>query len=156
MSGSVVVGIVWWLDLQLPMQSVPITIKVVSLNPAQARCTRYTIMCKEVCLWEVGGIFHQSINADRLNIAEVLLKVALNTLFRNIPTFYDKMIVMYMKIAFKKCVATTIWTKALLIYHGSIPLLADYYSLWVSSVQLSVFWHWFGLFNIYIIDIDSS
>jgi hypothetical protein len=28
------VVIVWWLDLQLPMQSVHITTKVVSLNPA--------------------------------------------------------------------------------------------------------------------------
>ena len=32
-SRAVVVVIVWWLDLQLPEQSVPITTKVVSLNP---------------------------------------------------------------------------------------------------------------------------
>ena len=31
--GVVVVVIVWWLDLQLPVQSVPITTKVVSSNP---------------------------------------------------------------------------------------------------------------------------
>ena len=31
--GAVMVVIVWWLDLQLPMQSVPITTEVVSLNP---------------------------------------------------------------------------------------------------------------------------
>ena len=30
--------------IQLPMQSVPITTKVVGFNPAQARCTRYNIM----------------------------------------------------------------------------------------------------------------
>jgi hypothetical protein len=30
--------------IQLPVQSVPITTKVVGLNPAQARCTRYNIM----------------------------------------------------------------------------------------------------------------
>jgi hypothetical protein len=42
--GAVMVVIVWWLDLQLPMQSVPITTEVVSLNPVQARCTRYNIM----------------------------------------------------------------------------------------------------------------
>jgi len=35
---------VWYLDFQLPMQSVPITIAVVSSNPAQERCTRYNIM----------------------------------------------------------------------------------------------------------------
>ena len=32
------------LDVQLPMQSVPITTKVVSSNPSRARCTRYNIM----------------------------------------------------------------------------------------------------------------
>jgi len=39
-----VVVIVWYLDLQLLMQSVPITTEVLSLNPAQARCTRYNTM----------------------------------------------------------------------------------------------------------------
>jgi hypothetical protein len=32
------------LDLQLPVQSVPITTNVVSLNPAQTKCIRYNIM----------------------------------------------------------------------------------------------------------------
>ena len=36
--------IVGQLDLKLPMQSVTITTKVVSSNPAQARCTRYNII----------------------------------------------------------------------------------------------------------------
>ena len=36
--------IVWPLDLQLPMQLVPITTKVVSSNLAQVRCTQYNIM----------------------------------------------------------------------------------------------------------------
>jgi hypothetical protein len=35
------VVIVWWLDLQLPVQSVPITTKVVSLNPVH--CEVYSI-----------------------------------------------------------------------------------------------------------------
>jgi len=43
-SGAIVVVIIWMLDLQLPMQSVPITTKVVSSNLAKARCTQYTIM----------------------------------------------------------------------------------------------------------------
>ena len=30
---AIVIVIVWWLGLQLPVQSVPITTKVVSLNP---------------------------------------------------------------------------------------------------------------------------
>jgi hypothetical protein len=33
-SGAVLVVIVWYLDLQLPIQSVPITTKIVSANPA--------------------------------------------------------------------------------------------------------------------------
>ena len=41
---AVVVVIVWELDLQLPMQSVPITINVVSSNLTEARCTHYNIM----------------------------------------------------------------------------------------------------------------
>ena len=32
--GAFVVVFEWWLDLQLPAQSVPITTKIVSLNPA--------------------------------------------------------------------------------------------------------------------------
>ena len=35
---------IWQLNLQLHMQLVPITTKVVSSDPAQARCTRYNIM----------------------------------------------------------------------------------------------------------------
>ena len=42
--GAIVVVFVWLLDLQLPMKSEPITTIVVSLNPAQARCTRYNIL----------------------------------------------------------------------------------------------------------------
>ena len=44
--GAVVLVITWQLDLQLPMQSVPIITNVVSLNPAQVSCTctQYNIM----------------------------------------------------------------------------------------------------------------
>ena len=42
--GAVVVMIVWLLDLQLPMQLVPITTNVMSSNPAQKNCTRNNIM----------------------------------------------------------------------------------------------------------------
>ena len=40
----VVIVIVWYLNLQLSMQSVPITTKIVPFNLVQARCTRYNIM----------------------------------------------------------------------------------------------------------------
>ena len=36
-SGAITVMIVWSLDLQLPMQSVPITTNVVSSNPAHGK-----------------------------------------------------------------------------------------------------------------------
>ena len=35
--------IIWYLDLQLPMQAVPITTNIVSLNLAQAQYTLYLI-----------------------------------------------------------------------------------------------------------------
>ena len=36
-SGATVVVIIWYLELQTPMQSVPITIKFVSSNPAYGK-----------------------------------------------------------------------------------------------------------------------
>ena len=42
--GAVVVVIIWYLDLQIPMQSMPITTNVVSSNSAEKRCTRYNII----------------------------------------------------------------------------------------------------------------
>jgi hypothetical protein len=47
MIGSVVVVIVWWLDLQLPMQSVSITTKVVSSNSTHGVLD--TTLCDKVC-----------------------------------------------------------------------------------------------------------
>jgi hypothetical protein len=51
--GGVVVVMVWKLDLQVPVQSVLIITKIVSLNSAQAWCTRYNItnVCDQVCQW---------------------------------------------------------------------------------------------------------
>ena len=42
--GAIVVVIAYQLDLQLPMQSVPITTNVVRSNPAKVMCTRCNIM----------------------------------------------------------------------------------------------------------------
>ena len=42
--GAFVVMIIWQLDLQIPMQSVPITTSVVSSNPTEGWCTLYNIM----------------------------------------------------------------------------------------------------------------
>ena len=66
------------------MQSVPITISVVSSNPAQARCTWYNIMCLSLSVagqWFSQGIQVSSTNkTDCHDITEILLKVALNTI----------------------------------------------------------------------------
>jgi len=42
--GADMVAIVWWLDLQLHVQSVPITTNIVNSNPTQVGCTRYNTM----------------------------------------------------------------------------------------------------------------
>ena len=67
------VVIVWKLNLQLSMQSVPITTKVVILNPIQAGCTRYVIKLVSD-LW-----FSLVSSTNKTDCHEILLKVALNT-----------------------------------------------------------------------------
>ena len=62
--------VVWYFDLQLHMQSVSITTKVVSSNPAHG---------------EMYSILHYVIRfvtnkTDHNDITEILLKVALNTI----------------------------------------------------------------------------
>jgi hypothetical protein len=61
----------------------------VSSNPAQARCTQLvnTTLCDKICQWlAIGQWFSpgtpvsSSIKADRRDIAEILLKGALNTI----------------------------------------------------------------------------
>jgi hypothetical protein len=73
LNDTIVVVLVWYLDLQLSMQSVPITTNIVSSNPAQAM---YVIQFVSH-LRQVGGFllvlrFPPSI--------KMLLKVALNTI----------------------------------------------------------------------------
>ena len=82
---AIVAVIVWQLDLQLPMQPVPITTEFVSSNPAQARCTRYNkhYVIKFVSdLGQISGLLQLSSTnkTDRIDITEILLKVALNTI----------------------------------------------------------------------------
>ena len=86
------VVIVWKSDLQLPMQSVPITNNVVSSNPAQTRCTRYNILLYVIkfisYLRQVDGfllilLVSSTNKIDLHDIAEKLLKVALITIKPN-------------------------------------------------------------------------
>ena len=77
-------------DLQLPTQSVPITAKVMSLNPTHGDV--YSIkhhVIKFVCgfLWELPvSSTNKTVCHD---ITEILLKVALNTINLTL-TLYDK------------------------------------------------------------------
>ena len=86
--------IVWQLDLQLPVQSVPITTKVVSSNTVHSKV--YSIqhyVIKFVSgLQQVGGFLRfPPINLTTItithNIAEILLKVALNTINPNLNLY---------------------------------------------------------------------
>jgi hypothetical protein len=82
---AVMAVIVWYLDLNLPIQSVPVTINVVSLNPAHGKV--YSIqhyVIKFVSdLQQVSGFFPDTlVSSKKKLIAEILLKVALNTITR--------------------------------------------------------------------------
>jgi len=92
--GTVVVVIVLQLDLQLSMQSVPITTNVVNSNPAHGKV--YSIqhyVTKFVSdLRQVGGFLWEtpvsSTNkTDRHDITEILLKVALNTIILTLTLY---------------------------------------------------------------------
>ena len=80
-------AVVFVMDLQLPIQSVPITIKVVSSNPAHGEV--YSIQHYVIKfvgdLWQVSSFlrvlrFSSTNKTDRHDIAKILLKVALNTI----------------------------------------------------------------------------
>ena len=82
--GAVVAVIVWQLNLQLPVQSVPITTKVVSSNPGHAswRGVLDTKLCDKICQliaadgWFSLGTLVSSINkTGHHDIAEILFKV---------------------------------------------------------------------------------
>ena len=90
---AIVAVIIWKLDLQLHMQSVPITTKGQSSNPVRGEV--YSIqqyVIKFVSdLRQVGGFhwvlrFPPPIKIDRHDITEILLKLALNTI-NNKPPF---------------------------------------------------------------------
>jgi len=53
--GAIMVMMVWLLDLQLPMQSVPIPIKVVSSNPIEVYLIQHYVIKFVSDLWQVSG-----------------------------------------------------------------------------------------------------
>ena len=82
--------IIWKLDLQLPMQSGPITTKGKSSNPVRGEVyliQQYVIKCFSD-LRQLGGFrwvlrFPPPIKIDCHDITEILLKLALNTINNN-------------------------------------------------------------------------
>jgi hypothetical protein len=74
------------LDLQLPVQSVPIATNVVISNPVHGEVysmKHYVIKIVAIC--DMSVVFSTN-KADRHDITEILLKVALNTIIPN-PLF---------------------------------------------------------------------
>jgi hypothetical protein len=77
--------IVWYLDLQLPVQSVPITTKVVSSNHVHGEMYSIcNIMWKSLSVTCDSSFFPPGTLVSSINKTEILLKVALNTI--NQPT----------------------------------------------------------------------
>ena len=75
------------MDLQLPMQSVPITTNVVSLNPTHGEEFSIQHYVIKVCRWIVTGLFFSlctlvscTNKTDCHDITEILLKMALNNI----------------------------------------------------------------------------
>jgi len=81
---NLLIVIVWQVDLQLYMQSVPITTNVVSLNPAHDEVysiQQYEIkLIRDLQLFFLGTPVSFTNKTDRHDITEILLKVALNTI----------------------------------------------------------------------------
>ena len=70
-------------DLQLPVQSVPITTNVVSSNSDHRRGAPDPILCDKVCQRLAAGLWFSpvsSTNKTDRHITEILLKVALNNI----------------------------------------------------------------------------
>jgi hypothetical protein len=82
--GAVVVMILWSLDLQLPVQSVPITTKVVDFEPHSWWGVLDITLCDKVSQWLATGRLFTPVpftnKIDHQDITEILLKVALNTI----------------------------------------------------------------------------
>ena len=87
LTGAVVVVIVWQVDLLLPVQSVPITTKVVSSNPLhdemysiQHYVIKFVSDMRKVGSFSTVTSVSFTNKTDRHDISEILLKVALNTI----------------------------------------------------------------------------
>ena len=76
--GAIVIVILWLLNLQLHMQSVPLTTKAVSSNPAHVL---HTTLCDKVCQGFVADQwFKPGTPVSFTDKTEILFKVVLNTI----------------------------------------------------------------------------
>jgi hypothetical protein len=145
--GAVVAVIV--LDLQLPMQSVSITTKVVSWNPVHGEVSSiHWTLCDKVCQWFTTGRWFSpwtpvsSINKTaHHDITAILMKVALNTINLPYPLIYHKSALPYPLIYHKSALPYP------LIYDFDYPfvffklflLRTNYIIMLFVCVQLHVF-----------------
>ena len=81
---------VWYLDLQLIVQSVPITTKVMSSNHAHGEL--YLIQHYEIKWQQAGGFLPKHDKTDRHDIAEIVLKVALSNISPNLVSKVSRVV----------------------------------------------------------------
>jgi hypothetical protein len=89
-TGAIGVMIVWLLDLQLPVQSVPFTTKVVSSNPIHGEVYKiqHSVIKFVSDLRQVSAFlrFPPPMKLTTIILAEALLKVVLNSISCQTPT----------------------------------------------------------------------
>ena len=85
--------IVWQLDLQLHVQSVPITTKVVSSNPVHGEVYSIQHYLIKFVRFSPGTLVSCTNKTDRHDITEILLKVSLSTI-NHLPCSGKNMVVM--------------------------------------------------------------
>ena len=129
--------IIWQLDLRLPVQSVPITTKVVSSNPAWWGLLD-TTLCDKVCQWFSPSNPVCSLNkTDLHDIAEILSTVASNTMNLNQSETWP--FLLYSPWFF---FLVNITFSMLDLYHVMLTIIHEYYSLHLilSYPKLVILW----------------
>jgi hypothetical protein len=94
--GAVMVVIIWWVDLQLHVQSFPITTKVVSVNPIhgevysiQNHVIQFVSDLRQVGGFSPGTPMFSTNKTNRHDITEILLRVALSTKAQTIEPIFS-------------------------------------------------------------------
>ena len=124
------------MDLRLPVQSVPITTKVVSSNPAWWGLLD-TTLCDKVCQWFSPSNPDCSFNkTDSHDIAEILSTVGSNTM--NLNQSKTWLFLLYSPCFFLVNITFSI----LDLYHVILTIIHEYYSLplILSYPKLVIFW----------------